>query len=132
MMRYALMFALLGALLASGCRSRSKAENTIELDQSKLKSVDLPPSKALTVDFESKDNVSVTACLVKTEDADEALKAVESGKSPEQAVSGVKTLARLEQPKGTLTTPNADAKTKWSVLLFSKKPTSVTVRSKDK
>ena len=93
----------------------------------------MPPAHSLVIEFESKDNVPVTAVLVKSEDATAALNAVESGKSlPEQAIGNAKAIATQTGAKATLSSPETAGKTKYSVLLYSKKPTTVTVKSNGK
>lgn len=126
------IFALmLIACLVGGCR-QVKSEGTYDLAPDVIKSADLPPAKSLTIEFETTDNVPITAALVRTSDADAALKAVESGKSPDQAVAAAKSVAMQEGARGKLTTPSSSEKTKWSVLIFSKKPTRVTIRTQGK
>lgn len=124
-------FLLAPVLLTGGCR-QVKSEGSYDLTPDVIKSADLPPAKSLTIEFETTDNVPITAALVRTSDADLALKAVESGKSPEQAVAAAKSVAMQEGTRGKLTTPNSPEKTKWSVLVYSKKPTRVTIRTQGK
>jgi hypothetical protein len=132
-MKRLVLFGLVACLLVTaGCR-RPKSEGSYEIGPDKLKSADMPPAKQITIEFESKDNVPITAVLVKTEDADAALKAVESGnKTPEQAIAAAKSIATQTGAKGTLTSPENEKKTNYSVLLHSKKSTTVTVKSNGK
>ncbi len=119
---------LLMGTLALGCR-QVKSEGQYDLTPDVIKSADLPPAKSLIIEFETSDNVPIVAALVHTSDADKALKAVESGRSPDQAVAAAKSVAMQEGARGKLTTPNSSEKTKWSVLFYSKKPTRVTIRT---
>lgn len=131
MKRLALV-GLVACLLASaGCRS-SSSEKSYDVKPDNLTSADLPAAKMMTIDYESKDNVSVTATLVKTDDATAALNAINGGKSIQEAISSVKALASQTGPRGTLTTPTTDSKTGYSVLFFTKKATTVTVKTKGK
>src|SRR5437660_728176 len=109
MKRFVLFGLVACLLLTPGCR-RPKSEGTYEVNDKALKLVEMPPAKQIVIDFESKDNVPITACLVKAEDGDAALKAVESGKTPEQAIAGAKGLALQTGTKGTLTSPENEKK----------------------
>src|SRR5262245_43616328 len=99
-MKRLLLIGLVACLLVgAGCR-RVKSDASIDVGPDKLKTSDLPPAKSIVIDFESKDKVPITIVLVKTEDADAALKAVETGKSPEQAIGGAKAIAMQTGAKG--------------------------------
>lgn len=130
MNRLALAGLLICLLAAAGCRG-AKSEKTYDVTSDKLTVADLPPARSIVIDFESKDNIPITAVLVKTEEATALLDAVASSKkTPEQAIAGAKTMAMQTGVRGTLTPPETDSKVPYSVLLLSKKPTSVTVRTK--
>jgi hypothetical protein len=120
--------AVLIAGLVSGCRP-AKIEAQYDVVPDTIKSADLPPAKSLVIEFETHNGVAITAALVKTADADLALKAVELGKSPEQAVSAAKYIAMQNGASGKLTTPNNTERTMYSVLFYAKKPTRVTLRT---
>jgi hypothetical protein len=131
-MKRLVLFGLVACLLAgAGCR-RPKSQKDYDLDPAKLTSADMPPAKQIVIDFESKDNVPVTAVLVKREDATAALKAFEDGKPPEQVLGNAKQIAMQTGTRGTLTSPETDRKAEYSVLLHAKKKTTVTVRSNGK
>jgi hypothetical protein len=131
-MKRFVLFGLVACLLTTGGCRRPKSEGTYDIGPDKLKSADMPPAKQIVIDFESKDNVPITAVLVKSEDATTALKAFEDGKPAEQVLGNAKQIATQTGAKGTLTSPETDAKQKYSVLLHSKKATTVTVRSNGK
>jgi hypothetical protein len=131
MKRLVLLGLVVCLVAAGGCR-RPKSDGTYDIGPDKLKSADMPPAKLIVIDFESKDNVPITAVLVKSEDATAALKAVDDGKPIEQVLGNAKQIAVQTGTRGTLTSPETDSKTKYSVLLHSKKPTTVTVRSNGK
>ena len=137
MKRFALAGFVLCLLISPGCRS-ANSQKDYDITPDNLTSADLPPAKFMVIEFESKDNTPITAMLVKTEDATkamDALKTSESSKkemSVEQAVGTVKPLAQQTGPKGTLTPPTTDSKTAYSVLMFAKKKTTVTVKTKGK
>jgi hypothetical protein len=131
-MRWSLLAFWLVASLSVGatvgCR-KTKTEQSYDVMPDVIKSVDLPPAKFMEIEFETTDGTPITAALVKTTDADLALKAVESGKSPEQAVRSAKNLAMQEGPRGKITTPTSKERVNFSVLIFSRKPTRVTIRT---
>jgi len=114
-----------------GCKGKIQQETSVSITPIDLKSIDLVPAKSLTIDFASKDNVPITAVLVKTEDAAAALKSIDEGKTPEQAIAAAKSMAKQEnQPRGTLTTPRSESKVNYSVLFTAKKDTTITFNIK--
>lgn len=131
-MKQLVLIALVAFLLTGAGCHKVKSDATVEVGPDKLKTSDLPPAKSIVINFESKDNVPITIVLVKTEEADAALKAVEGGKSPEQAMNSVKQIAMQTGAKGSLISPETDSRVKYSVLLHSKKPTMVTLKTNGK
>jgi hypothetical protein len=131
MKRLAWVGLVMGLLATAGCRN-ANSEKSYDIKPENLTSADMPAAKSIVIEFESKDNVPVTATLVKAADAGTALKALEGGKSIEESVASVKAIASQTGAKGTLTTPTTDSKELYSVLFYTKKATTVTVRSKGK
>jgi hypothetical protein len=136
MKRVVFIGLVLCLMLVPGCKT-ANSQKDYDITPDNLTVADLPEAKSIVIEFASKDSIPITAVLVKTEDATKALDALRDTKSKkemsiEQAVGSVKALAQQSGTKGTITAPTTDSKTAYSLLMYSKKKTTVTMTTKGK
>jgi hypothetical protein len=121
--------ALICLLVLPGCRRSVSSDQSHDLDPNKLTAVDLPPAKSIVAEFITKDKVQVTAYLVRTEDATDALSKVNSGLMPGQAAKQVKYLTVVDGSSGTITPPKSEDRIAWTLLFTTKTATNVNVKT---
>jgi hypothetical protein len=117
-------------VVSSGCRRSVASEKSYDLTPDKLTAAELPAAKAIVAEFISKDNVSVVAYLVRSEDATKALDLVRSGIMPGQAAKQVTYVTTIEGASGKITSPHSEDRVAWTILFTTKKATTVTVTTK--